>query len=318
MPLRNNKIRWNPWCLMLDQAITHLKTPILQTVHEEPGLAKDFLSHTDWLTLTNIRDFLQAFYHTTKATEGRRATLDMVLPSLDFLALRFEQAIEKYEAIQDQFMISCLQAGWSKILKYWHRTDRSSVYIAAIVLDPTLKWSYFDDWDPNWQPAMRHQMRAFWKTYRPHTITQERPQQRVATNKFTLWMQQRRSTVQYISDELDHYLNEPCLIQNDKTALIGGLYRSHVLVCPISRMAIDMFSISAMSSEAERMFSAAKHTLNEQRMSCSIETIGLLECLKLWFKLGIYTEEDLHTINCCGESTTSGNRPIRGLEPLNW
>ena len=61
-------------------------------------------------------------------------------------------------------------------------------------------------------------------------------------------------------------------------------------------MAIDVFLIPAMSSEPERIFSGAKHTLTEQRLSYSIETIELLECLKSWFKLGIYTEEDLYTI----------------------
>ena len=61
-------------------------------------------------------------------------------------------------------------------------------------------------------------------------------------------------------------------------------------------MAIDVFSVPAMSSEPERVFSGAKHTLTEQRIRCNIETIQLLEYLKSWFRLGIYTEEDLHTI----------------------
>ena len=61
-------------------------------------------------------------------------------------------------------------------------------------------------------------------------------------------------------------------------------------------MAIDIFSIPAMSSEPERVFSGVKHTLSEQRMRCNIETIELLECLKSWFRLGIYTENDLHQI----------------------
>ena len=63
----------------------------------------------------------------------------MVLPSLDFIALRFEEVLAKYEAEGNRFMVLSLGIGWTKVLKYWNRTERSPVYIAAIVLDPTLK-----------------------------------------------------------------------------------------------------------------------------------------------------------------------------------
>ena len=61
-------------------------------------------------------------------------------------------------------------------------------------------------------------------------------------------------------------------------------------------MAIDIHSIPAMSSEPERVFSGARHTISDQRASLKGETIGLLECLKSWFRLGIFTEQDLHAI----------------------
>ena len=64
----------------------------------------------------------------------------------------------------------------------------------------------------------------------------------------------------------------------------------------LSKMAIDIYSIPGMSSEPERVFSAAKHTVSDQRNSLGAETIELLECLKSWFKLGIFTEQDLTAI----------------------
>jgi len=64
----------------------------------------------------------------------------------------------------------------------------------------------------------------------------------------------------------------------------------------LSKMAINIFSIPAMSSEPERVFSGAKHTITEQRMSLKIDTIELLECLKSWFRIEVFTEEDLHEI----------------------
>ena len=61
-------------------------------------------------------------------------------------------------------------------------------------------------------------------------------------------------------------------------------------------MAIDIHSIPAMSSEPERVFSGARHTLSDQRASLKSETIELLKCLKSRFRLGIFTEQDLHAI----------------------
>ncbi len=62
------------------------------------------------------------------------------------------------------------------------------------------------------------------------------------------------------------------------------------------RMAINIFSIPAILSEPERVFSGVKHTITDQRISLKSETIELLECLKLWFRINIFTEEDLYAI----------------------
>lgn len=48
-------------------------------------------------------------------------------------------------------------------------------------------------------------------------------------------------------------------------------------------MAIDIYSIPAISAEPERVFSEAKRTISDQRASLKAETIELLECLKSWF-----------------------------------
>ena len=48
----------------------------------------------------------------------------------------------------------------------------------------------------------------------------------------------------------------------------------------LSELAIDITSIPLMSSEPERVFSSAKHTITDQRCSLNINSIELLECLK--------------------------------------
>ena len=72
-----------------------------------------------------------------------------------------------------------------------------------------------------------------------------------------------------------------------------------------------------MSSEPERVFSGAKYTISDQRASLKSETIELLECLQSWFRLGIFTEEDLYAI--VETITEGGAEALEDLEEaLNY
>ncbi len=109
----------------------------------------DQLDVLDWKTLTSIRDVLKNFYDATKATEACNATIDSILPAIDFLLVMFEQGAE--ECRHDIYMSLCIDAGWKKLVQYYKKTDREPSYIAAIVLNLTMKWSYFKDWEPEWR-----------------------------------------------------------------------------------------------------------------------------------------------------------------------
>ena len=298
MPRRDQGVRWNSWYQMIDRALTKIKTPIIQLLAEEPGLQSDHLSSDDWQTLTNIRDFLASFYDTTKATEGRHATLDKVLPSLEFMAVQFDLALEKYD--DDLYMKSSLHAGYTKLLTYWNKTERAPVYVAAIVLDPTLKYNYLDmNWNPEWQPQIKEKVRLLWEsTYKKSpAIPTLLPAPIPVQNSYLLWREQQRISAHGAGDELERYLSEPLLIPNNATALDWLLQAEQRSRLPnLSIMAIDIFSIPAMSSEPERVFSAAKHTINEQRMAIRATTLEVLECLESWFRIGLSTQEDLHII----------------------
>ncbi len=56
---------------------------------------------------------------------------------MDFLASVFEDAIAEFEDYA--FLRESLQTGFTKLLKYWNRTERLPVYIVVIVLDLTIK-----------------------------------------------------------------------------------------------------------------------------------------------------------------------------------
>ena len=303
MPRRDNSTRWNSWYAMLDWAIERLKPAIIAVSNEEPDLAKDILTAEEWKTLDHIRVFLRGFYFATKAAEGHAATLETVLPTMDFLAKRFETAIQQFA--DHTYMRESLHAGYTKLLKYWNKTERSPAYIAAIVLDPTKKWKYFKRWDPDWQPDMEATLRKFWETsYRSstglanYTSTTTSALEAHPNNEFLQWQREQQED-EAIGDEFEQYIhNHPFILPKEgRTALDWWLEPEQRKQFPLlSRMAIDIHSIPAMSSEPERVFSGAKHTLSDQRASLKSKTIELLECLKSWFQLGIFTEQDLHAI----------------------
>jgi hypothetical protein len=58
----------------------------------------------------------------------------------------------------------------------------------------------------------------------------------------------------------------------------------------LSRMAIDVLSIPAMSDEPERVFSGGRRTISWERSSLHPETIEHTECLKHWKKCGILND----------------------------
>ena len=99
------------------------------------------------------------------------------------------------------------------------------------------------------------------------------------------------------SDELDRYLGEPLLVSNDQSAIDWWMMPEQRRRLPLlSRMAIDIYSLPAMSSEPERDFSGAKHTIIKQRNSLKAGSIEALKCLKSWFRVGLFPDQDLHTI----------------------
>lgn len=59
-----------------------------------------------------------------------------------------------------------------------------------------------------------------------------------------------------------------------------------------------------MTAWPKRVLSGAKHTIFDQRNSLKSTTIELLKCLKSWFRLGIFTEQNLYAI--VGNSNEEG------------
>lgn len=134
---RDNKTRWNSWYLMLHNALDdNMKKAIIGYCHKEYyDLCQDELTPSDWIVLSHIHDFLQFFYEATLATEGREATLERVLLSMEFLLEQLEKGKQQF---QDDIILSpCFNSAWKVINKYYALTERY-VIVLSIVLSIVL------------------------------------------------------------------------------------------------------------------------------------------------------------------------------------
>jgi hypothetical protein len=122
-----------------------------------------------------------------------------------------------------------------------------------------------------------------WEQYKPVGISIPRPNAASTTpNEFIQWKSDLiRPTVPI--DEYDRYCQADLVWECEKP-LKWWLEDTQQKAYPnLSKMAIDILSIPAMSAEPERLFSSAKITITDRRNRLGVETIEALECLKSWF-----------------------------------
>ena len=71
------------------------------------------------------------------------------------------------------------------------------------------------------------------------------------------------------------------------TDLIGWWWARREAYPILSKLAIDIFSIPAMSTEPERVFSSTKKLITDERNRFGNETVEADECQKHWLLSGI-------------------------------
>jgi hypothetical protein len=223
------------------------------------------------------------------ATQSSSATLENYLPAMDYLLGVFEQAKVQYK--DDPFMASRVNSAWSKLDKYYTKTNDSAAYIAALVLDPCMKWEYITStWQPEWVPDANAQVVKLWKKYRPSsdstTISTEVEQ--LNQNVFITCKHQQSARRADNTDEYFRYIREPPVPQDHikHGACSWWLKERQQRLYPnLSKMALDILTIPAMSAAPERLFSSANITISDRRNRLHGDTTEAIECLKSWRKL---------------------------------
>ena len=134
---------------------------------------------------------------------------------MDYLLGVFEEAKVQYK--HDPFTASGANLSWSKLDKYYTKTNDSAAYIAALVLDPCIKWEYITStWQPEWVLDAKTQVVKLWKKYRPSsdstTISTE--VKRLNQNVSITWKHQQSARRADNTDEYFRYIREPPVPQD--------------------------------------------------------------------------------------------------------
>ena len=88
--------------------------------------------------------------------------------------------------------------------------------------------------------------------------------------------------------EFDRYINAPISKKDRKILDPIGWWIQHQSEYPIlSKMALDIFSTPAMSTEVERAFSQAKKLVTDERNQLGRAMVEACECLKQWQAAGV-------------------------------
>lgn len=225
---RDNATRWNSWHNLLETLLRpNLRHAIEVYVDENPQLEEDRLERREWRLLEKVYKILSAFKIATKATEGHQVTLTHLLPSIDFLLNTYSEALK--DNADNRVLSSMIRMGWEKLDKYFSATDRAPVYLAAVVLNPKLKWQYFEvKWDRNWVQSGKQRLKGYWLQYLANKEEEDRlnrvvgqPEERdrrdyghssptpdppaEEENPFWAWMDLRATGEPVLSDDYERY-----------------------------------------------------------------------------------------------------------------
>jgi hypothetical protein len=296
-PARDNKTRWNSMEKMIKRALTspvHEAIKLYMDHHSIDEVAGDNISLEEWDMLRQIHEFLDLLAQTTLGLESTRSTLDEVLPAMDFVLDQYEQF--KIKHAKDKILSSMFNSGWAKMNKYYDKTNDSSAYIAGIVLNPNFKWSYINNnWAKDWIPKAREMMKALWEEHRLKTATSDLPSVQVQSrgpeskNDFKAWMK-RHQTAPNFEDEYARYCASDCTLDVDPRTWWQE-QTQQTSYPALTKLALNILSIPAMSADPERLFSSAKHLITDLRNKLGIDIVEAFECLKSWYKLQRFKSE---------------------------
>jgi hypothetical protein len=184
---------------------------------------------------------------------------------MDVLYKHYNQAFNKYK--DNQQLLGCVLTSLYVFEKYYKLSDESPAYAAALILHPSRRKAYIQkNWPRSWHKKIFNNVKKLWEdkykglpTIDPTPSLVPKPQ----LDEYNL-LAQELDVVGIVSsiDEYEAYTSQTP-IPIDCSPLTWWLRDGQRERYPrLSKMAIDILSIPAMSADPERVFSSARRTIS--------------------------------------------------------
>jgi hypothetical protein len=129
--IRDDSTRWNSWKSEIDRALKpQIKEAIQRYCDRYIENKEDRLFPEDWGTLSKIKGILQAFEDAALSTEGRKSTLENVIPTMDFILDTLETACKTHP--NDPFLGTCRNSSWAKMNECYRARPNTFQYILQL------------------------------------------------------------------------------------------------------------------------------------------------------------------------------------------
>ncbi|KAI8406519.1 hypothetical protein FOFC_13989 [Fusarium oxysporum] len=233
--------------------------------------------------------------------EGKFGAIWEVLLTMEWLLKHLEEFKVQHELDEEPHLRIGCNLGWMKLDRYYTLTEDSPVYLAALILHPAFRWSTVESqWGdhPDWLVRGKAAVQELWEEYRNLPVEQETIPEQPTVPRKTTDLDDFMASIRKLStrpaclpsatrDEYAEWVatTDPgdCLVDNP---IQYWLLRRRQYP-RLSRMAIDVFSIPAMSTEPERIFSLAGQMVTAQRGRLQADIIGAAQCISSWEKSGV-------------------------------
>ena len=308
-------MRWNSTYMMIERAIKLRDSvdqycfKLTQSADEaDKNTQLDELSSADWEILVKIKSILKPFFITTKhlernAIDGSHGALWEVVLGIECLIQYLEdQHTRLKNDIGTVHLTTSVALALDKLEDYLGKTNRSAVWLAAIVLHPKHKWfSITTLWEQRNKisllNASKIRVQNMWAGfYQDKILIPENDVSQYDSyvdsdgedDPFHGLLNTRTIRADPDAEVVDEYVK---YINKDRDEDVRNplqWWRDHQSIYPnLAQMAFDLFAIPAMSSECERSFSKASYTISARRSNLSNDIVESGEALRSWVSAGV-------------------------------
>jgi len=278
-PIRDHTIRWSATFNMLERAL-YLRRAIDMWTQSQPIFEKLQMSSYEWDMVEFLVQFLYPFMvanTTVQATakpslsdtwvvyEDMFDTLDDAKEALNMLEVLPEWLKEAQTAIENM---------WTKLRKYYDKTDKPFAYMDATLLHPGLKKKFMQKAGYDTDTVHNYVKQAEMRYQNGYDPAQHAPRGRPPTQRG-----KRRHPSTSDSDSSDgmeyNEFSSYMQIKRDRTITnpVDWWKGSQSMYPKLSKMARDVLAVPATGAGVEREFSISGRVVTKQRNRLSPTTI---------------------------------------------